>query len=80
MHLFEDIHYLIAKVCEDWLNRFVVGNLNIFLVGPSILCVLQYALGAAAALLFIYAAMAIFRPAVNRVLLVDFSCFNIPQR
>ncbi|BDA49612.1 3-ketoacyl-CoA synthase 11 [Coccomyxa sp. Obi] len=39
-----------------------------------------YALGAAAALLFIYAAITMFRPAVNRVLLLDFSCFTIPQR
>lgn len=43
-------------------------------------CFLQYALGAAAALLFIYAAISLLRPAVNRVLLVDFSCFTPPQR
>lgn len=46
----------------------------------TVFAVLQYALGAAAALLFIYAAIAVFRPTVNRVLLLDFSCFNIPQR
>ncbi|EIE19204.1 very-long-chain 3-ketoacyl-CoA synthase [Coccomyxa subellipsoidea C-169] len=39
-----------------------------------------YALGAAAVLVFLYAAISLLWPAVPRVLLVDFSCFTPPQR
>jgi len=41
---------------------------------------LQYALGAAAILAVIYAAVWLLTPVVNKVLLVDFACFTPPQR